>query len=345
MGWLLALWVGMAGPVDAAPEDRPPAEYRLDWQAPPECPTLEEIEAQVGALTEGQLAGEGTMVVRGVVQHDDAGPYRLELTTTVGEREAVRELEASECVDLGQAVALVVAVTLVPSLEEGPPPEPKPEPKPEPEPEAVEPQTPVVAERVETPQPRPSPPPREEPPAQSRRPITPPRVLLRAGLGLDVGGAPTPTLASRLAVGAAWTHLRVAIEGTHLVPQRADGPGTADGLVQQGTVGLVGCGAFAWRAWSLPICGGVEAGFLRADSRGLTPRRSAGGVVVTPMARIGAVRHWRHVGLWLDAEGLVRGVSTRVVLAENEIFRPAPASVRFLAGIEFRWGKTVVAGQ
>lgn len=342
MGWLLALWVGMAAPVEPAPEDRPPAEYSLDWQAPAECPSAEEIEAQVRALTDDGLDGEGTMLVRGVVRHDDAGLYRLELTTTVGDREAVRDLEASECVDLGQAVALVVAVTLVPALEEGPPPEPEPEPEPDPDP-------PATVEPVETPQPPSSPPARSEPrpePARSRRGITPPAALLRAGLGLDVGGAPAPTFASRLAIGAAWAHLRVAIEGTHLVPQRADGvAGTADGLVQQGTVGLVGCGVVAWQRWSFPICGGVETGFLRADSRGLARRRTSGGAVFSPLARIGVVRHWRRVGLWMDAEGLVRAVSTRVVLEGQEIFRPAPGSVRFLAGIEFRWGETAAAGQ
>ena len=104
MGWLLAVLIGMAPPLEAETADRPPAEYSLDWEAPPQCPSAEEIEAQVGALTDDQLDGEGTMLVRGVVRHDeDAGPYRLELTTTLGEREALRELEASECADLGQA--------------------------------------------------------------------------------------------------------------------------------------------------------------------------------------------------------------------------------------------------
>lgn len=340
MGWLLALWVGLAAPVDAGSEVRPPAEYSLDWQAPAECPSAEEIEAQVGALTDDQLDGEGTMLVRGVVRYDDAGRYRLELTTTVGEREAVRELEATDCVDLGEAVALVVALTLVPSLGEAPEPEFELDPEPEPEPEP-----PVTVEPVETPQPPSSPPARPEP-ARSRRGITPPAALLRAGLGLDIGSAPASTFASRLAIGVAWTHLRVAIEGTHLVPQRADGlAGAADGLVQQGTVGLVGCGVLALQPWSFPICGGVETGFLRADSRGLTPRRTSGGAVFSPLARIGVVRHWRRVGLWMDAEGLVRAVSTRVVLEGEEIFRPAAGSVRFLAGIEFRLGETAAAGQ
>lgn len=340
MGWLLALWVGIAAPVEAVSEDRAPAEYSLDWQAPPECPSAAEIEAQVGALTDEQLDGEGTMLVRGVVRHDDAGPYRLELTTTVGEREAVRELEASDCIDLGQAVALVVAVTLVPSLGEAPEPEPEPEAEPEP---------PVTVEPVEIPQPPSSPAAPPEPraePVRPRRGITPPAALFRAGLGLDVGGSPAPTFASRLALGAAWTHLRVALEGTHLAPQRADGlVGAADGLVQQGTAGLVGCGVVALQPWSFPICGGVEAGFLRADSRGLAPRRTSGGAVLSPLARIGVVRHWRHVGLWMDVEGLARAVSTRVVLEGEEIFRPAPGSVRFLAGIEFRLEKTGAAGQ
>ncbi len=330
----LVLGVGLSGQ-DPGDLQTPPAEYTMDWQAPASCPTAAEIKAQVDALTEARLDGYGVMAVTGAVTRGDEDDYRLRLTTSVGARTGVRELRATRCESLADSVALVIAVTLVPSMDqELDPPERSPTSRPQP---ILAPSTADDFDAATSPLPRPAP---------SRRRTAAPRALVRIGLGLDVGGGPGPTLASRLSAGVAWPHVRIAAEGTYLAPRRAQGPGSSAGRVQQGTVGVSACGVLAAPKWSVPLCGGTAVGLLRADSRGVSPRRTASGPIVTPFVRAGVVRRWRHVGLWLDAEALVRGVATRVVLQDQEIFRPGPISMRLLTGIEIRWGgKTGAAGQ
>ncbi len=342
-------------------EAPPPAEFSLDWRAPPRCPTRTQIEAMVEKLVLGRIDGAGTLDVVGIVTEVDDGGYRLQLSTTVGERAGTRELVATSCDELAQSVALVVAVALVPSLQPEPTRQPEaPQPTiPEPEPEAeTETETDGVSEPeiAGTPEPRgssmpevlvaPEPPARSTPEPASGRSIPAPQIWLRAGLGVDAGGNPSPTLASRVAVGVAWPHLRLGLEGTHLAPQRESGEQGASGLVQQGVVGMVGCGVLVRGPWSMPLCAGLEVGVLRADSRGLSPRTTATGLLVSPLARGGLARRWKRIGLWFDAEVLVAATTTRVVLADEEIFRPNPVWFRALVGIEIAWGgKTHPAGQ
>ena len=341
MELLLAVTLGLSQPGPAEPP--PPAEFTLDWQAPGACPSSEEVEALVAELVEDRIDGEGTMVVTGLVTLQDDG-YRLVLTTVVGEREGTRELKSERCEELANSLALVVAVTLVPSLADAPASEEPDEDVPAPEP---------TARRSPEPQsrPRPQPRPRSRPspapePTRSRRALPTPAPFVRAGLGIDIGGNPAPSLTSRLSVGGGWHHLRVALEGTHLSPQRALGSSGTSGLVQQGTVGALACGVLHSEPWSFPLCGGVELGLLRADSRGVDPGSTATGLVTNPIARAGALRSWGRVGLWFDAELLIRGATTKVVIADDEIFRPNPAWFRAVAGIEITLGgKSPSAGQ
>lgn len=345
MGSLFALILGLSPP--APVETPPPADFTLDWQAPESCPSGEGVEALVAELVGDRVDGEGTMIVTGVVTREDGG-YHLELTTVVGEREGLRELRSQHCEELANSLALVVAVTLVPDLADPPTeatpddavptptptPQREPEPDPEPRPES-EPQS--------DPQPPPAPQPR---PTRVRRAVSTPSPFVRAGVGIDIGGNPAPALASRLSLGVGWHHLRVAIEGTHLSPQRALGSSGTAGLVQQGTVGALACGVLHAKPWSFPFCGGVELGLLRADSRGVDPEATATGLLANPIARAGALRSWGRVGLWFDAELLIRGATTKVVIANDEIFRPNPAWFRALAGIEISLGgKSRSAGQ
>lgn len=343
MGSLLALILGLSQP--AAPEPPPPAEFTLDWQAPEACPSSEAVEALVADLVENQIDGEGTMAVTGLVTLEDDG-YHLVLTTVVGEREGTRDLRSERCEELANSLALVVAVTLVPSLADAPADE-------QPDEDVSAPTPAPTLERSRKPEPRPEPQPRPQSrpspapePVRSRRALPTPTPFVRAGLGVDIGGNPAPALASRLSLGIGWHHLRVAVEGTHLSPQRALGSSGTAGLVQQGTVGALACGVLHADPWSFPLCGGIELGLLRADSRGVDPGSTATGLLANPIVRAGAIRSWGRVGLWFDAELLIRGATTKVVIARDEIFRPNPAWFRALVGIEIGLGgKSRSAGQ
>ncbi len=335
-----ALMLGGSSPEPSLP---PPADIRLQWRAPDDCPDAAAIEARVAQLTEGRPDGVGTLDVSGMVTADE-GRYHLTLTTSHRGRTGVRELSSAYCNELAETVALVVAVSMEPALateHEVPPSRPEPATELVPEPTGEAP--PDISEGSADL--------RSEPPVEAvrddsvlpasraeRRPRIPsPQPLVRAGLGPELGALPGVTAAVRVAVGIGWPRARVMLEATYLTPRRAEGPGGSAGLYQQGTASLLGCGRLATGPWSFPLCGGLEAGGLRVDGRGLQTPRSRVGPWLGPLARAGVVRSFGRAGLWLDLEGVARGVATRVVVNETLAFRPAIGSLRLLAGFEYSW--------
>ncbi|MCA9656216.1 MAG: hypothetical protein KC501_40300, partial [Myxococcales bacterium] len=177
----------------------PPADYALQWSAPAGCPDAAAVEARIAALTAGRPEGEGTLEVEGTVSAFEGG-FSLRLTTSLRGRTGTRELSARACDDLADSAALVVAVTLDPALSGSGADEPEPEstpdedgvPDPEPTPEPAGPRS--TPERHEAPAVEDRPAERTEP-----RPSLPrPGLLLRGGLGPELGALPGVTAALRL---------------------------------------------------------------------------------------------------------------------------------------------------
>lgn len=349
---IASLVLALGGDPPEIPPSVPAADYRLEWEAPPGCPDAATIERRVAALTAGRPPGEGTLAVHGRVVVGD-GLHTLTLRTTLRGHTGIRQLSSTLCGELAETVALVVAVSLDPSLSVATPPASTPAPAPSPEPrDGPVPDAPVpdpapldpAIEPVEPPPPSPAragAPPledREAPPPEDReRPVAPPRLLLRGGLGPELGALPGPTAALRLTVGLRWPRAQLLLAATYLTPRRAEGPGTSAALYQQGMVALLGCGRWSRGAWSVPVCGGLEAGGLRADGRRLQRPRAVVGPWLGPMASVGLTYALRRLGLWLDLEGVARGIATRVVVDDALAFRPSVGSWRTIAGIEFSW--------
>lgn len=339
---VLALASAPAEPEPLPATERPPAEYELRWSAPAGCPDASAVEARIAALTQGRPDGEGTLEVEGEIEGEGEG-YTLRLSTSLRGTTGTRELSARACSDLAESAALVVAVTLDPALAgastEPEPVEPEPvEPSatggvPEPMASAATGERVVEAESSDE-SAAPAPPPDH---LEARPAIPRPSVLLRGGVGPELGALPGLTAALRLGVGLHWSHARLLLLGTYLAPRRAEGPGDSAALYQQGMVSVLTCARISQGPWSLPVCGGVEVGLLRADGRSLPTPRTVSGPWLGPVARVGVARSLGRVGLWLELEGVARAVGTRVVVDQTLAFRPSVGSLRALAGFEIAW--------
>ena len=89
------------------------ATLRIDWDAPPACPTAADLEARVGALVP---PGEERLLVATVDAkvEKEALRWRASLEITVPQGRTRREVVGKTCEELTDAVALLVAATLDP---------------------------------------------------------------------------------------------------------------------------------------------------------------------------------------------------------------------------------------
>lgn len=108
-----AFWVLAVAPV--AEEEPPPTPVvQLEWTAPPECPTREEVQAQIVELVGRPLGQDSTRIldVQGVIVAAP-GSYTLSLRSQHPDGVVEeRELSATVCRDLGEPAAVVVAIAV-----------------------------------------------------------------------------------------------------------------------------------------------------------------------------------------------------------------------------------------
>ncbi len=335
---MLVGWVAVvAGPV-AADEGPRPAAWELQWVAPDDCPDADAVRERVAALVQVDPAGVGTLYVDARIDHDDTG-WGLTLSTVFGERRDTREVHADSCADLGDATALVVAVSLdprfsgdaagpeVPAPTEPAPSIPTPDPAPTPVPD--EPPTPRADEPLPTPRP-----PTDRRTRPAARDLTPRAWAIRIAPQLELGALPPFGGGFELAVGLQWTQWHFDVHGTYLWPRSVDGPLDTAARLQQGSAGARACWVPTAGTVGFPICGGVDAGLQRADSRGLSPATTASGPWAGPSAGAGVTAGGRRVAFWslLEATGALS--RTQVLIGEARVFRPWPVAVRLIAGVQ-----------
>ena len=104
----LSLSTLLLGPPVQRPSDAP-----LTWNAPTECPSSEEVLARIHALVPDVLADSERARVSATVEIVEAG-YQLELVLRAGDDSIHRTLIGSDCEQVSDAVALLVAVLLDP---------------------------------------------------------------------------------------------------------------------------------------------------------------------------------------------------------------------------------------
>jgi hypothetical protein len=108
-GWTLTglVVLGWAPPLAA----QPTARMALTWNAPPGCPTTENVQARVDALLGGEASASSVADVRasGQVERVDSG-FRLLLSMGVGATPSSRVIEARTCDELAGAAAIAIAL-------------------------------------------------------------------------------------------------------------------------------------------------------------------------------------------------------------------------------------------
>lgn len=351
---LLATLMRASGPPDSGPggPQGEPLPLRVGWTAGPSCPDAEALRLELVRLLHRELRfdPDADARVEGVIV-PRAGGFELALSVWAGELHERRTLRAERCEDLRTAAALVVAVALEPwAAGEAPPVVPEPEDEPAAPPAQGAPAaTPTVIDPRGEPAPpttrdrddaslhpaSPGPPP--SPPARRRGRVA---LLVHGGLGIAQHAMLAGGLGGALAyLGRGW---RVELTGLHWWPTPIDVAGGVSVRPRATVGGLRGCWVPRRGRWELPICGGLEAGGVRASATGpgVTTTTSTGpwlGVLA------GAGAAWRATGwlsvragadltvsAWRSAFHLQQGATAVPVLTQP------PVGLRVLAGVELR---------
>lgn len=344
-----------APPHDLGPDLGFPETFVLSWRAPDPCPDHAWIEQRVRALLTGPPRGRDEAVLAGEVRRTPDG-FALTLQSRYRESSRTFELAAPHCKELAESVALIIAISLEPGLQERRsqvPPAPEPaEPHvhpsgaipaapgpPAPEPKSASgPELPPAAAPA-GPGPgearlQPARPTREG--ARRRRSFArlgAPGILLDVGLGTEWGLFSAPMLATSLRLGVHWRWLAVEARALYAAPRRwGEGP---EGRVHGGLAGVAACFVPPLRPVTFPLCLGLDAGAVEAWTRGRTPPGRARGPWMGP--RVAAAMVWMPqrvpVGLRLDLDLGIRMIWTDFSVDGAELTRSFPLSVRASAGI------------
>lgn len=310
-----------------------PVELR--WNAPAECPTQDDVRGRVERYI-GAASEQDGVQVEAEVTEQDGGAWLLELTTTDASGDVqTRVIEDADCEGLAETAAVLTALAVFSKTEADIAPEPEAASEPEGSSQASNPDP--------APETAPKPPskPPEPPPEVLRR--TPSRTPLRYGVrlggGIGFGWLPLGAdlgLAGTVG-GRGWS---AELEVLFGVPRsvRIERSEAAGADLLGWSVAGRGCGVVPMGPWlALPVCGGVEAGQVRAKSVGLDNGDDAAlpwvaGLVSTSLR----VAVHPRVALWLMPEMLIgaRRPTFHATEKRDEIFVSAVASGRVRAGLE-----------
>jgi hypothetical protein len=336
---------------------REPLPLRVDWTAEPSCPDAEALRVELVRLLHRELRfdPDAEARVEGSIRRR-AGAFVLELSVAAGELHEQRTLTAERCEELRTAAALVVALALEPwAAGVAPRSVPEPEGGPAPAPEAPGERSPAL-DRADDPPPTQTVPRAPEPDDDASLGLEPPAppsaprpstrrsgrvgLLLHGGLGVAQHATLAGGLGGAIAyLGPGW---RVELTGIHWWPTRVDVAVGASVRARLTAGGVRGCWVPGRGRWELPVCGGLEAGAMRASATGsgVTTITSTGPWLGL-LAGVGAA--WRANG-WLA----VRASADLTVAAWRPTFHleqgsevvpvltPSPVGARVLAGVELR---------
>lgn len=335
----LSLSTLLLGPPVQRPSDAP-----LTWNAPTECPSTEDVLARIHALAPGVLADSERARVSATIEVVEDG-YQLAVVLRMGEDSIRRTLVGSDCEEVSDAVALLVAVLLDPvaSAREV---QVRRSVVATPEIDLPAPEQPLeeADESDESDEFDESWPPTISSPSESTEPRRRPRRDVRAALRLAGGGSYGPTTAGfadlsasasvfggrwRAEVGGAWTPIR------ELRSDEIGGRFDAWRVFARGCfVPTVG----PRDGLELPLCPSFEVGQVRG--RGLDD------LPVALEARFLWIALGVGQGLWFaPLERLALGVDLqlavplqggRFLVEMLEIQRITPVAVRGLVGVELR---------
>lgn len=335
----------------------------LRWEAPPGCPTGEEVRARVARLVGEEAVLKTRLVARGVVRAD-AGAWALDLELAGETGGGRRALRSGRCEGLLGAAALVIAIAVDPqaALAGGPAEGPAGVVPPPPRAAAEDLPTAVPVEETGSEgQVEPAPAPASGPApgpvfvdgqedrakeagqeAPAAAPARAPGVRVGVRLAGGVGFArllPGPSGAASLAISARGRGWRAELGGLYLPPV-AGGSAAIGGVFQAGAVELRGCPALTRGRIELPLCAGLQLGAMQGSGRGTGFESTRVARALWLAGTLGAALAWRpreRVGLWLQVDAVVVLIRPRFETAAGRVVHEASRfGGQALAGIELR---------
>jgi hypothetical protein len=249
----------------AATNPLPLGQVDLDWVAPAECPTRDQVLLDARGLVSREHPAKPSdrIAVRAVVEPTGDGRWRL--TLKVGA--STREVEATSCGELSRAAGLFLALLIDP-LRSQEPAEDTAEKATEPEPSGRPPPPPSPPSP-----PRPKPQPRIRPSPQPEAPSA--RWAIGGGGLLDHGTLPETAVMGELNLELRLRHIALTAYGATGPTQRHSVSASAGADLTPWIAALGGC-YMGPRAGGteLGFCLNAEVGMLRAQAFGPRDARS-----------------------------------------------------------------------
>ncbi len=303
--------------------------WTLSWEAPPLCPTEQSVRAQIASLIGDTDLAEPVHITARITP-TSAHAWRASLTTETRGAPGTRTLDAASCPELADAVAVILAWMIDPSMRA-----------------RTAPPAPVVGPPVAAPTPPVAPPPTPPapPPAETSRVSTsdaqtPPtrasqprswRVRVALGARADLGPLPSFAVGPAARVSIVRGRWRVFVHGSWRPSQRFEhtvSPSTG-GDFDLWTAGAGACLRWPARPVTPTLCAGLEAGAITGAGFGVTRpstdrqpwiAASAGAGIELPVAS------W--LAFTARASALVPLVRPRFVIENvGEVFQPAPVGL------------------
>lgn len=303
----------------------------LGWTAPSECPSREEVLARTARLLgrDPDTMLERPFSIDAAVERLPDDAWRLQLT--LGDQSPLRTVTATSCDELGDAAALLIALSIDPNLD----------------PSAAATAPPVAAAT----QPAPAPPPQQPAPATAPAAVAPPRpepaapasvplqLRLGAALSLWTGRLPGVAPGALARVSVARRRLSLSVDVGFFPPRHAGIAGSeAGGELWLASVGPKLGYALAAGAASIVPQVGLEAQWLRGTGAGIEHPSSAQALLLS--AEAGARASLVLSSRWnAFAEGAVSVLAWRprfVLDRVGEVHRPDRSGLRFGLGAEWR---------
>ena len=342
LGLSLAIWSAWA-PATTEPSFEPLLDptpvVDLQWSAPTECPSAADIKAAIAELV-GRPLGQDPERRMGVTAtiHLEANEYRLQLRIKQPDGTTLeRRLETSECADLGEPVAVIVAIAVSTS---------------------AEPVIPLAPERpgahtVSRREIKPAvvePPPATTRDSPTRAPGLPKSEASRAwhaqgalavAGGIASANLPGVGVAAQVSAGILLGRLRLDVVVTHEFSREQRRRAAGDvvgGRFNLTAVRPEACWRPGRQRWHLPVCLGPELGVVVASGFGVTETQT---IQHTRLALVaGPSFVWavhRSVALRLRTELVVSPARRRFTLAGTDLFTTRAVGARVSGGVEFHF--------
>ena len=231
--------------------------FDLVWDAPPECPSAQEVERDIARLI-GESSHERTVRASAVVSSTDDG-WRVRVRMETSGEISERSITAPTCRALEKAVALVVAITIEPRA--------------------------AVSETPAPPAPSPPPPPNDvpKPPPIVVREPAPSRLKWFAAMGTstEIGLFPRLGVGGELDIGLRLPMFSAEISGALFAPQSTTLTGSAGGHFNLASMGVRACGRVLGGQVEVFGCADTVVNRLAGRGFGVTTPSSASTMLAT----------------------------------------------------------------